>query len=197
VVGVGRNLEPELNAAPRDWHVPRFLWVGKEWERKNGRAVVEAFRGVRAQNPTAELHLVGDHPPLSAPGVVTHGMLDPSLQHDQRRLGGLFARATCFVMPSAWEPSASVYAEAAAAGVASIATAAGGSETIVGDGGVMVDPCDPAALLAAMSRLARPEEAEALGQRAVSRAHLFTWRAVAGRLLRALGLEHEEEFLAP
>lgn len=39
--------------------------------------------------------------------------------------------------------------------------------------GVMVDPCDPTALRAA-SRLARPDEARDLGQRALSRAHLFT-----------------------
>lgn len=196
VVGIGRNLEPQPNAAARDWNTPRFLWVGKEWERKNGRAVVEAFGSVHAQNPSAELHLVGDHPPLSAPGVVTHGILDPSLHRDQLDLAALFASATCFVMPSLWEPSAIAYAEAAAAGIASIATAAGGSETIVGEGGVMVDPRDPEALLAAMRRLARPEEAEALGHLALSRAHLFTWRAVAGRLLRALGLEREETFLS-
>ena len=38
VVGFGRNCEPR--PVPRDWREPRFLFVGVDWQRKNGEAVV-------------------------------------------------------------------------------------------------------------------------------------------------------------
>src|SRR5690348_11730707 len=38
VVGVGRNHSPV--DVERDWSVPHFLFVGMDWERKNGPAVL-------------------------------------------------------------------------------------------------------------------------------------------------------------
>jgi len=36
VVGVGRNFEPRGEAIGHNWAPPRFLFVGLDWERKNG-----------------------------------------------------------------------------------------------------------------------------------------------------------------
>jgi len=186
VVGIGRNNEPAL--IERDWSIPKFLWIGKEWTRKNGQAVIDAFAEVRSEVPGAELHVVGSHPPLQAPGVHCHAFLDPSNAEQQTRLTSLFARATCFVLPSLHEPSATAYAEAAAAGLGSIGTTAGGSATIIQDGGILIDPQAPAELTRAMRRFCDPQVACALGERACRRSVLFTWEAVARRLVRALGL---------
>ena len=49
VVGVGRNHSPR--PAARDWGAPRFLFVGGDWERKNGDAVVRSFARVRESIP--------------------------------------------------------------------------------------------------------------------------------------------------
>ena len=68
----------------------------------------------------------------------------------------------------------------------SIGTSAGGSGYLIGDGGVIVDPGDDEALLAAMLRLADPETAERAGAAAKERSRLFSWDAVASRLLSAL-----------
>jgi glycogen synthase len=178
VVGVGRNLEP---AAPdRDWAQPRFLFVGREWERKRGAAVVDAFARVRERIPEARLDVVSDSPPIGAAGVSVHrGISGPALVP-------LFEAATCFVMPSLVEPVGIVYLEAAAAGVPSIGTSVGGAPEIIGDGGVVVDPRDQPALERAMLQLSDPEVARRLGAAARRHSERFTWRATGERLLAAV-----------
>jgi glycosyltransferase involved in cell wall biosynthesis len=184
VVGIGCN-----HTAPpiqRDWSEPRFLFVGLDWERKNGSGVLRAFARLREQVPSAKLDLVGGHPPLSQAGVTGHGILRLDIAEQHERLERLYAEATCFVMPSHSEASAIAYVEAASAGLPGIGTSAGGSGYLIGDGGVIVDPGDDEALLAAMLRLADPETAERTGAAAKERSQLFSWEAVASRLLSAL-----------
>jgi glycosyltransferase involved in cell wall biosynthesis len=185
VVGVGRNHNPPC-PADRDWSRPRALFVGLDWERKNGPAVLRAFSKLREQRADARLDIVGGHPRLDVEGVRAHGQLSLTDPTQRSRLEALFGAATFFVMPSLHEPAGIVYAEAQAAGIASIATTSGGAATIVGDAGIVVDPHDDRALSDAMSQLAEPECAARLGDLARRRARLFTWRAVAERLLRAL-----------
>ncbi len=196
VVGVGRNHEPPC--PDRDWSVPRALFVGGDWERKNGDAVLRAFARLREALPDARLDVVGGHPPLDLPGVTGHGVLSLADPAGRRQVEELFGLATVFVMPSRHEPAGIVYAEAQAAGIASIGTTEGGAATVIGDAGMVVPPGDDDALTAALRRLAHPEEAARLGALARERAPLFTWLAVAERLIRALappGVDLEE--LAP
>ncbi len=184
VVGIGCN-----HTAPpvqRDWSEPRFLFVGLDWERKNGSGVLRAFARLRERVPNASLDLVGGHPSLSQPGVTGHGILRLDIAEQHERLERLYAEATCFVMPSHSEASAIAYVEAASAGLPSIGTSAGGSGYLIGDGGVIVDPGDEEALLVAMLRLADPQTAEGMGAAAKERSRLFSWEAVASRLLSAL-----------
>jgi glycosyltransferase involved in cell wall biosynthesis len=187
VVGCGPNRE--LTATDRDFTVPRFLFVGKDFERKNGPAVVRAFAEVRRHHPQATLDVVGDHPLLDAENVVGHGMLALDRPDDVARVNELYARATCFVMPSRFEPAGYVFAEALATGVGSIGTTHGGSSTIIGDAGVTVRPDDVRALTEQMQRFCDPDDARSFAVRARARAPLFTWRAAAERLVRTLGLD--------
>lgn len=186
VVGVGTNHAPRRRE--RDWATPRFLFVGREWERKNLPAVLRAFARLRRTHPDAELHLVGVHPRLDLPGVTAHGPLRQDLADERRRLRALYERATCLVMPSLFEPAGIVYADAAAAGIPSLGTIAGGSQDLIGDGGIAVDPRSEQEILLAMEHLADPSVARDLGGRAGARSELFVWRKVAERLVRALGL---------
>jgi glycosyltransferase involved in cell wall biosynthesis len=198
VVGVGRNID--AGRVERDWSVPRFLFVGADWERKRGDAVVASFAEVRGRYPAATLDLVGGHPPVEAPGVTEHGPLPLGSESGQRRYAELLHKATCFVMPSSLEAFGIAYMDAGATGLPSIGTTVGGAPDAVGDGGLVVDPSDDAALTEAMLELADPETARGLGERAHSHAAPFTWRAVGERLLRALrppgvDLEALAEFL--
>ena len=184
VVGYGRNVEV-APPSQRDWTVPRFLFVGRDWDRKNGAAVVRAFRRLREEVPEAELHLEGHHPRLDVPGITSYGRLDLEKPEERAKLDFLFRQATCFVMPSFVEAFGIVYVEAAAAGLPSIATVRGGTVTSVGGGGLLVEPTDDDAIFAAMRRLCEPSLARTLGSRAQARAGEFTWRKVAERVVRA------------
>jgi glycosyltransferase involved in cell wall biosynthesis len=186
-VGFGPNHEV-FEPADRDWERPRFLFVGVDWARKNGSAVLRAFSEVRERHPDARLDVVGGHPAIDEPGVVAHGPLSIAEPADRARLADLFAHATAFVMPSLHEPAGLVYLEAAAAGVASIGTTNGGAATMIGPGGIVVDPHDQDAIVRAMLELCDPERARDLGALAREHSRLFTWRKVAERLLRALAI---------
>jgi glycosyltransferase involved in cell wall biosynthesis len=185
VVGFGHNVEMEV--PDRSWATPHFLWVGADWERKSGAAIVAAFAEVRRQYPDATLDLVGAHPEVDADGVTGHGRLPLGSPQGQEEYRDLLRHATCYVMPSTNEPLGIVYIDAATAGVPSIGTTRGGARDAIADGGRVVDPGDSKALLQAMLELCDPETARALGERARARSDLYTWRAVAERVLGALG----------
>ncbi len=187
VIGYGRNLDvPET--AGRDWSVPRFLFVGRDWQRKNGDAVVRAFLRLRQCQPGAHLDLVGSHPRVDVDGVTGHGPIRADEAEGRQRLGRIFGQATCFVMPSFVEPFGIAYVEAMAAGMPVIASSVGGASDFVDDGvGRLVDPRQQQALLEAMRWCSTPPRAALLGQQARIRAGAYTWEAVAQRMLAVLG----------
>jgi glycosyltransferase involved in cell wall biosynthesis len=186
VVGVGRNHAPR--PVPRSWDTPRFLYVGGDWIRKNGDAIVRTFARIRELIPEARLDLVGNHPRVDVEGVRGHGWLSLANDEDRRRVDSLFEQATCFVMPSLCEPAGLTYLEAGATGVPSIGSTVGGSGDLIGDGGCAVDPYDEQQLYSAMVRFSDGETARAAGARALERADYFTWPRVSERILTALGL---------
>jgi glycosyltransferase involved in cell wall biosynthesis len=191
VVGFGANLEfkPQSQTG---FEPPRFLFVGRGWERKNGPAVLQAFCTVRREFPAATLDLVSDHPEIDQPGVRGHDVLFPPPSTSDPMAGGhvslrdLFEHATCFVMPSCFEPFGIVYVEAGTAGVPSIGTKVGGAADAIGAGGVLVDPEDDTALREAMLALCAPETARRLGRLARRNAARYSWPLVARRVLEAL-----------
>ena len=115
-----------------------------------------------------------------------HGPIALDDTGGEARLQALFDRATCFVMPSLHEPSAQAYIEAGTAGIPSIGSTDGGSATVIGPGGVVVDPRDDAAILEAMRSVGSGPRAAELGAAAREHAALLTWPKVAERLIRAL-----------
>jgi len=184
-VGLGQN-----HAAPeppeRDWSTPRYLFVGVDWGRKNGDAVLRAFARVRESVPDATLDVVGGHPRIDQQGVTGHGSLSLVSAQDRERMADLYGRATAFVMPSLHEPAGIVYVEAGSAGVGSVGTTNGGAATMIGAGGMLVDPRDDDAIVAAMLEFADAGTARQFGALAHAHAGLFTWRRVAERLVRAM-----------
>lgn len=187
VVGMGHRPRV-VHGEERDWSAPRFLFVGIDWGRKNGEAVLRAFEEVRRRHPDARLDVVGEHPPLSSPGVIGHGLLRREDAAAQRTLDGLYAAATAFVLPSRFDPSPIAYLEAASAGLPVVATTEGGAGELLGDAAITVRPDDAEALLAAMLQLADPQVAKKMGAEALHRSASSSWEGVTRRILQALSL---------
>jgi len=187
VVGMGHRPRGASSALSRDWSIPRFLFIGVDWERKNGEAVLRAFARLRERVPEATLDVVGRHARIVQPGVVDHGLLARDDPAAQRVLDGLLARATAFVLPSRFDPSPIAYLEAASAGMPVIATTEGGAGELLGEAAITVSPSDDTAILEAMIALADPGEARRRGALARTVAEDATWRHVAERILQALG----------
>jgi len=87
VVGLGQN-HPPAQLQPRDWSTPRFLFVGVDWTRKNGPAVVQAFTRVRERHPNAQLDVVGGHPQPQPALDALGGLLGGFGLGGQTRIGG-------------------------------------------------------------------------------------------------------------
>ncbi len=155
----------------------RIVFIGKQWERKGGPILVEAFRAARRSHPELELTVVGCEPSLNEPGVTVVGRVPPE------QVGDLLREADIFAMPSTVEPSAIVYSEASAHSLPILATTAGGTPERVLDGqtGLLGPPGDAATLTHNLMRLLdEPGLASKLGlagQRLV--AEQFSWPIAA------------------
>jgi glycosyltransferase involved in cell wall biosynthesis len=189
VVGMGHRPRAVGQPADRDWTVPRFLFVGVDWQRKNGQAVLDAFSQLRKTRPEATLDLVGRHQRIDRPGVIDHGFLPRDNAQAQAQLDNLLATATAFVLPSRFDPSPIAYLEAASAGLPVIATSEGGAGELLGDAAITVHPDDSGALVSAMQRVANPAVARAMGAGASRIASSSSWRDVAERVLDALATQ--------
>jgi glycosyltransferase involved in cell wall biosynthesis len=189
-VGAGANLHGVPEVPERSYEVPRFLFVGKQWERKGGPQLLEAFRLVRAERKDAELVVVGpEQPPAEEPGLRFLGRISRSGPDGEQRLSELYGGATAFAMPSVYEPFGIVFLEAMAHGLACVASDRCAMPEIVEDGvtGFTVGAFDVEALAGRLLELADPERARALGE-AGRRRYLerFTWDVVAGRIVDAV-----------
>jgi starch synthase len=131
----------------------RVLFVGGDWMRKGGPALLDAWRaGGFAER--ACLDLVTDWPgvsPLDAGGVGVHR----GVRAYTPAWFELWRRADLFAMPTRGEAFGMVFQEAAAAGLPAVGTRIGAIPEIVQHGatGLLVSPDDPRALADALRRL--------------------------------------------
>ena len=97
----------------------RLLFVGRDFHRKAGDLVVEAFRRLRSRHPDLTLTVVGPpHWPLDGPvpdGVDFRG----ALGHDE--VSVLYGTHDLFVMPSRFEAFGIVFVEARSAAMPCVA----------------------------------------------------------------------------
>lgn len=189
-VGAGANMHAVPQVPERTYDVPRFLFVGKQWERKGGPQLLEAFRLVRSERPEAELWIVGpERRPADEDGIHFVGRVSRATEEGERQLGELYAGATAFAMPSVYEPFGIVFLEAMAYGLACIASDRCAMPEIVEEGvtGYVVGAFATEALAARLLELAEPERARAFGEAGRRRfLERYTWDAVAARIVAAV-----------
>jgi glycosyltransferase involved in cell wall biosynthesis len=134
---------------------PTVLFVGGDFQRKGGFALLRAWRdaGLGAH---ARLALVTDWPLAERdlpPAVVVHRGVHPYSE----RWRELWRTADVFAMPTRYEAFGMVFQEAAAAGLPRIGTRENAGPELIHDGadGVLVEPGDSRGLVRAIATLVR------------------------------------------
>ncbi|MFL5300025.1 MAG: glycosyltransferase family 4 protein, partial [Anaeromyxobacteraceae bacterium] len=183
VVGPGANVP--LAHAPRNDEGETVLFVGREFVRKGGPILLDAFARLRRVRPAARLLVAGPTRPVATPPGVAH--LGPV---PMDALPALFAQATVFALPTLQEPFGLAYLDAMSCGLPCVATRTEAVPEIVEDGvtGLLVPPGDAASLATALERLLADRElARRMGERGRARVEArFTWRRAADALAVAL-----------
>jgi glycosyltransferase involved in cell wall biosynthesis len=178
-----RQLEWRLRLSRGQLDGPLFLYVGRLSPEKR----VDLLRPILEAIPAARLAIVGDGPSRST--LEQHFANTPTvftgyLSGDD--LARAYAAADIFLFPAANETLGNVVLEAMASGLPVIAPRAGGLLDHVLDGvtGLLFDPEDQTALVAAARRLAlRRGEARWLGTTGRTRIENQSWAVVLDGLL--------------
>lgn len=138
VIPYGANLaevpEPRDPGARDHAAAPRFLFIGRDWERKGGRIAFETMLALREAGIDASMTAVGCDPGISHPNLEVISFLNKQKPGDLARYRLLWREATVLFMPSRQETFGAVYSEAAAWGVPVIACDTGGVAGCVVDG---------------------------------------------------------------
>lgn len=190
----GAGVDPAEYAARAPVEPPIVVMISRMlWDKGVGR-FVEAARALRAAGVTARFVLVGAPDPDN-PGSVPLAQLEAWRAHGPVEWWGhradipaVLAEASVFCLPTEYgEGIPRSLLEASAAGLAIVATDQAGCREVVEDGvsGLLVPPGDPAALRAALERVAGDAPLRArLGERARARiAEGFTLAQVIGETL--------------
>lgn len=132
----------------------RLLFVGGDFARKGGPALLAAARAARTR-AAFELHIVTRDDVPAQDGVVVHHGVQPN----SPELLGLIERSDVFVLPSLGECLSIALMEAAAAGLPIVTTDVGALREAALDGvsAIVIAPGDDAALRIAIERLVDDE----------------------------------------
>jgi len=167
---------------------PTALFIGKDFYRKGGDLLLEAFALVRSQLPQARLLLLtGEAIPKNLPleGVE---LIQP--HWDRALIESLYRRADIFVLPSRLETWGDVLLEAMAYNLPCIGVAGQSMEEIIENDvtGLIVPPEDIESLATALSQLLSNTELRCqLGLAARQRIEqTYTWPHVVERLTPAI-----------
>jgi glycosyltransferase involved in cell wall biosynthesis len=148
----GPNLRiPEGIKEPR--REREILFVGIDWERKGGPLLLEAFAKVRRRFPDATLRIVGCAPEARGrEGVIIEGFLSRSNPQEFEKLARCYLRASCFCLPSLFDPFPNAIIEAASVGLPTVAFDNGSRREAVQDGetGILAAQTTSAALADAL-----------------------------------------------
>lgn len=163
----------------------RIVYSGRLADVKRVDLLVRAFRAIAERRPEWDLLLVGDGPLRAeiesligddlADRVTITGFLT-----DQRLVSALYHGSDVLALPSDFEPWGLVINEAAASGLAIVATeVVGAAVELVGDGvnGRLVPPGNEEALRDALLEVTDPARIDAM--RAASEKSLERWRREA------------------
>lgn len=158
-----------------------ILFVGLDWERKGGPALLKAFQDVLIAHPDANLTIVGAQPPVNTSAIKVLGPLPfEGVQREYRK-------ASIFCLPTRLEPFGIVFVEAMSHALPIVATHIGAIPDMVieGESGYLVAPDDADGLSQALlALLADPAKCKRFGERGQRLAFKrYNWQNV-GAIMR-------------
>lgn len=153
LVKFGANLDFLESISPETVQIQEsdginLLFVGVDWQRKNGDFALAVARCMNEAGVATRLHIVGCNPGIRAIDheiVVHHGFLNKQDKDQANTLKNLYQNAHFFILPSLAECCAVAFAEAFAFGIPAIAVSTGGVAAAISDGinGFLLEPSDP------------------------------------------------------
>jgi glycosyltransferase involved in cell wall biosynthesis len=174
-----------------------ILYVGNFKPHKNIDCLIHAFAAVAMEFPDAELVLAGpkEHAYKELVKMVQdHQLSDRVIFTDKivesDGLQYLYQGAEIFVMPSFYEGFGIPPIEAMACGVPVVASSTTSIPEIVGDAGILVDPCNPSGIVVAIRKiLLDPKLKQELIDKGTMRARAFESEKIAKEMYDFLKTE--------
>ena len=165
---------------------PTVLFVGRQFQRKGGDVLLQAFELVRKAIPDARLLLLGPRDvALDNPNVECLGFVNKDSPEGRQRIIDTYRKSHVFCMPTRYEGLSISFLEAMSFGLPCVSTYTDWArpEMIIdGETGLVVPMDDSAALAKALTNLLRsPATAHAMGQKGRDRLKsTFTWKRSVG-----------------
>ena len=181
-VGAGINLPYIKESEGRNYDSKTLLMVGKDFERKGGKDLIDAFKIVRKAHPDARLKLIGPQLESLPDGVECLGFIAKNTDAGLSRLLDEYLNASIFVLPSLYEPFGISFIEAMAHRLPCIGTNICAMPEILSNGetGFLVPPESPKELASKIIELLEnPEQCAHFGNSGYQSYQLkFNWNAV-------------------
>ena len=160
-VYAGSNVEVKKVPDDKDYTNKHILFIGKDWQRKGGPDLLEAYKIVLKTHPTAQLTIVGCSPDVDVPNCKIVGRIP------LEQVNTYFEDASVFCMPTKLEPFGIVFLEALSYKLPVVATNIGAIPDFIfnNQNGYLVSPGDVNALAQALIKLLNsPEKCKEFGQ---------------------------------
>ncbi len=178
---------------PRDAedHPPTILFVGRQFHRKGGDVLIEAFRRVRERIADARLLIAGPSSlELPQPGVTVLGDLNKNQEAGWAALVAAYGSADVFCLPTRFEPFGIAFIEAMYFSLPCVGTDAWAVPEMIAEGetGFTVPIDDVDALADRLLRLLGDRAlARRMGRAGRARAERqFTWEHVIRRMMQVI-----------
>ena len=180
-VYAGNNVETNaLTTEDKSYGGQNILFVGIEWERKGGPALIEAFKMVLAKHPNATLTIVGAKPDIQMNNCKILGKISPA------ELNSHYEKATLFCLPTRVEPFGIAFLEAMQARLPIIGTNVGAIPDFLRNdwNGILIEPGDVQGMAnGIITLLDNPELCRLYGERNFNliKEH-YSWQPVSQKL---------------